>query len=177
MTRHDTHTMGSTSETRLLEHFMETWPIRVLYQHQGMRVSTWVHIRRALGPHMGLRIVKASQVPHVLPQGTQPQVHLQGSCCVFGASRLEDIAILHRVGAMYPNTMVLLGGHWHGHYWTHLDVSHVAQLMEISHLHRDLCETLQQGIQGIHTSLDYAQKHCLQTLSMPTHTLLTVVHR
>lgn len=177
MTHHDTHTMAYTPETRLLKHFIDTWPIRVMYQYQGMNVSTWVHIRRTLGPYMGLRIVKASQVSYVLPQGTQPQVHLQGSCCVFGASRLEDIATLYRVGAMYPNTMVLLGGHWHGHYWNHLDVSHVAHLPHPSLLHQNVCNTLQRGLQGVPTLLEAFPGHPIGTIQAPMHGLLTLLHR
>ncbi len=175
MTLHEKSPKGNPQDTRMLQHFIHRWPIRVMYQHQGMCVSTWLRLRRALGPHMGLRIVKSSQLPLVFPTGTHPQVHFQGSCCVFGLSSLEDIATLYRVCAMYPNAMVVLGGHWHTQYWTHMDVHHVARVSNVSLLHRDLCDTLYQGLQGVHTSLEYSQRRCTDILYIPTQTIVSLL--
>lgn len=177
MTRHEQAPRGTPQDTRMLHHVLETWPIRVFYQHQGMCVSTWLHLRRALGPTMGLRIVKGSQVPHVFPGGIQPRIYFQGSCCVVGLHRLEDMATLHRICAMYPQGMVLLGGHWYGEYWTHWDVQHVAHLPHPSLLHQQVCDTLHQGLQGVPTSLEASQRYPIESLQTPTHTLLTLLQQ
>jgi len=175
---HYKHTpMKHSKDTRVLQHFINRWPIRVFYQHQGMCVNTWVQIRRALGPHTGLSIVKSSQLPLVLPTETKSKVYFQGSCCVFGVSRLEDIISLYRVCAMYPNTMVCIGGHWHKKYWTHMDISHVAHLSEKTLLHKDLCDILYQSSIDLHTSMDSSQGKFMDILHTPTHTLLSLVQR
>lgn len=169
--------MHHSQDTRLLQHFMDTWPIRVLYQHQGIGVSTWLRIRSALGSTMGVRVVKGSQLSLVCSLDSQPEtrVYLQGSCCVFGVSRFEDIAHVSRLCALYPNTMVLLGGHWENQYWTHLDINHVAQMGEMSLLHGELYETLLQGLGGIHTCMEHSQRGPMEVLFTSTGGILSLL--